>query len=48
MNRRYPQEIVALLRSIENARLRLHQEIERTRRLLREVEEQMQISASTR
>ena len=48
MNRRYPQEIVALLRSIENARLRLHQEIERTRQLLREVEEQMRTSALIR
>ena len=48
MHRRYTQEIIALLRSIDKARLRLRQEIERTRKLLRQVEEQMQASGTAR
>ena len=48
MDRRYPPEIVALLKSVENARQRLRQEIERTRQLLQEVEQQMQTFGATR
>ena len=46
MDRRYPPEIVKLLDSVENARKRLRQEIERTRQLLRQIERQMEGSAT--
>ena len=46
MERRYPQEIVKLLDSVEASLKRLRQEIGRTRRILGQIERETNTSAT--
>ena len=47
MDRRYPPDLQRILDAVDNARNRLRQEIERTRELLRQVEQQIQAEGTT-